>query len=98
MATPGANLKALTNLHADELQKLIEGLQSLAAARTGTTPTAPQPPHIPAVTIGEEETILLEQVSTGNVPPQEVPTRPPPTNVPTQDRQGTTQKYPPSLS
>ena len=51
MNTPGANLEALAYLLADELQKLIEILQGIAAAITGTnTPTAPQPPHIPAAT------------------------------------------------
>ena len=82
MATSGASLKALVNLQADELQKIIKILQGLAAARTGTTQTAQQPPHVPAATTGEEEGILWEQLSTGNVPPQEVPTRPPTTNIP----------------
>ena len=83
MATLGANLEALENIQADELQKLIESLKGISAARTGTIPTAPQPPHVPAATTGEEEAILWEQFSTGNVPPQEVPpTRPPPTNRP----------------
>ena len=64
-ATPGAKLQALANLQADKLQKLIEILQGIAAARTGTnTPTAPQPPHIPVATTGEEEVILWEQVGT----------------------------------
>ena len=82
MATLGANLEALANLQEDELQNLIESLQDLAADRTGTTLTAPQPPHVPAATTWEEEASLWEQVSTGKVPPQEVPTRPPPTNGP----------------
>ena len=47
MATPGASLEALKNLQADELEKLIERLQGIAVSRTGTTPTAPQPPHAP---------------------------------------------------
>ena len=81
MATPGANLKALANLQADELQKLIEVLQGIAASRKGTTPTASQHPHVPAATTGEEEAILWEQFSTGNVLTQEVThNRPPPTN------------------
>ena len=51
MDTPGANLEAMANLQADELQKIIKSLQGIAASRTGTnTPTAPQPPHIPAAT------------------------------------------------
>ena len=84
MATPGASLKSLANLQANEIQKLIEILQGIAAARTITnTPTAPKPPHIPAKTTGEEEEILWEQFSTGNVPPPEVPpTRTPPTHDP----------------
>ena len=55
MATPGANLEALANLQAYELQKLIESLQGNVADMTGTTPTAPQTPHAPAATTGEEE-------------------------------------------
>ena len=70
MATSGAILEALTNLQEDELQKFILSLQGIAEARTGTTPTAPHPPHILDVTTGEEEAILWEKVSTGNVPPQ----------------------------
>ena len=73
MATPSVSLEALANLQADDIQKLIEILQCIAEARTRTTPTAPQTPHVPAVTTGEEEVILWEKVSTGNVPPQEVP-------------------------
>ena len=81
MATPGVNLESLANLQSDDLRKLIERPQGLVAARTGkeTTPTAPQPPHTPATTAGEEEAILWEQVRTGHVPTPEVPpTRPPP--------------------
>ena len=40
MATLGATLKALANLQADDLQKLIEILQGITAARTGTTTVA----------------------------------------------------------
>ena len=56
MATLGVNLEALANLQEDDLRKLIESLQGLAAASTwdDTTPTAPQTPHIPATTAGEE--------------------------------------------
>ena len=55
MATPGANLESLENLQAEELQNIIKSLQGLAAAKKGTnTPTAPQPPHIPVATAGEE--------------------------------------------
>ena len=51
MATPGANLEALVNLQDNQLQKLIESLQGIAAARTGTdTQTVTKPPHIPAGT------------------------------------------------
>ena len=69
MATPGSNLETLTNLQANEFQKLIKSLQGILAARTGTIPTVPQPPQVPAATTGEEEAIFWEQVSTGNVPP-----------------------------
>ena len=81
MATLGANLKAMANLQANEFQKIIKSLQVIAEARTVmNTLTAPQPPHIPAATTGEEEAIIWEQVSTDNVPPPEVlPTRPPQT-------------------
>ena len=42
MATPGANLNALANLQAYELQKVIESLQGIVESRTGTnTPIAP---------------------------------------------------------
>ena len=83
MANPGANVEALANLQADELQKLSESLQGIAAARTGVTPTDPQPSTVPAETTGEGGSILWEKVSTGNVVPQEVPpTRPPTTNGP----------------
>ena len=58
MATPGANLKDLANIQADELHKIIDILQGLAASRTGTTSTAPQPPQFPAETTVEEEAIL----------------------------------------
>ena len=37
MATLCDRLKALSNLQADELQELIESLQVIAAASTGTT-------------------------------------------------------------
>ena len=88
MATPGVNLEALASLQADELRKLTENLQGLAAARTAAakpTPPAPQAPHIPATTEREEEAILWEQVGTGHVPPPEVPpTRPPPPHYPNQ--------------
>ena len=53
MATPGANLESLANLQANELQNLIVSLQGIAAARTGTIPTAPQPPHVPSATTVE---------------------------------------------
>ena len=60
MATLGVNLEALANLQEDDLRKLIEILQGLAAAITGddTTPTDSQTPHIPATTAGEEESML----------------------------------------
>ena len=84
MATPGSNLEALANLQANKLQKIIESLQDIAASRTGiNTPTAPQPPHIPTAKSVDEEAILWVKVSTGNVPPPEVPPiRPPPTHKP----------------
>ena len=47
MVTPGANIEALANIQADELQNIIKSLQGIATARMGmNTPTAPQPPHI----------------------------------------------------
>ena len=73
MAAPGASLEALTKFQADEIEKIIESLQGIAAASTGTTTTAPQPPYVPAVTTGGEEAILWKQVITVNIPPQEVP-------------------------
>ena len=85
MATPGVNMDALANLQADELRKLIESLQDLAASRTEKTPTptAPQPPPIPATAAGEEELILWEQVGTGHFPLLEgPPTIPPPPHNP----------------
>ena len=83
MAAPGASLEALTKFQADEIEKIIESLQGIAAARTGTIPTAPQSPKISAVTTGEEEEILWEQVITGYAPPQEAPQEiPPRTNRP----------------
>ena len=40
MATAGMNIYAIASLHADELQKLIESLQGIAASRQeGPTPT-----------------------------------------------------------
>ena len=83
MATPGVNLEALANLQADELIKLIEILQGLAASRTegAPTPTTPRRPNTPTTSAGEEEAILWEQVGTGPVPlPDRPPVRPPPTN------------------
>ena len=58
MATPGVNLEALANFQAWDLQKLIKNLQGLAAARTETTSSARQPPHVSVATTGEEEAIL----------------------------------------
>ena len=60
MANPGINLEALENFQTDDLRKLIESLQGLAAARTGddAKPAVPNPPHIPVITAGEEEAIL----------------------------------------
>ena len=89
MATPGANLDALANLQADELRKIIESPQGMAASRTeGTpTPTTPQRPPVPAKATGEEEAILREQVGTGHVPlPERPPTRPPPPQNPNNER------------
>ena len=57
MATPGMNLDALASLQADELQKLIESLQGIAAPRQEeTAPT--QPPLVHASTPEEEEEIM----------------------------------------
>ena len=64
MATLGVNLEALASLPADELNKLIESLQGLAALRTDNEPHAlPDPPqltapHIPSTVAGEDEAIL----------------------------------------
>ena len=83
MATPGVNLESLANLQAEELIKLIEILQGLAASRTegAPTPTTPRRPNTPTTSAGEEEAILWEQVGTGPVPlPDRPPVRPPPTN------------------
>ena len=44
MATPGVNLDALASLQEDELQKLIESLQGLAASRQEETTPTQQPP------------------------------------------------------
>ena len=56
MATPGMNLDALFSLQADELQKLIESLQGLAASRQEeATPT--RQPRIPDSAPEEEEAI-----------------------------------------
>ena len=77
------NLDALSNLQADELRKLMESLQGLAASRTEgvPTPTTPQLPHAPTTSAGEEEAILREKVGTGPVPlPYRPHTRSSPTN------------------
>ena len=54
MATSSVNLDALANLQADELRKIIEILQSLAASRTevATTPTTPRRPPTPSTAAG----------------------------------------------
>ena len=82
MATPGMNLDALSSLQADELRKLIESIQGLAASRQEeTTPTRQPPVHASATS--EEEAIRWEQVGTGKVPVTEAPhTRPSPTHDP----------------
>ena len=86
MATPGINLDAMASLKTDELQKLIEILQGLAASRQEEAPTR-QPP-IPASTIVEEEAIRWEQVGSDQVPiPEASPsTRTSPPNEPTNGR------------
>ena len=81
MATPGVNLDALANLQADDLRKIIESLQCLAASRTEVAPTqtTPRLPPTPTTAAGGEEAILWEQVGTVPVPlPYRPPTRPPP--------------------
>ena len=82
MATAGMNMDALARLQADELRKLIEILQGLAASRQeGTTPTQ-QPPVHTSTTVEEEE-IRWEQMGTGRLPVTEAPhTRSPPTHDP----------------
>ena len=56
MDTAGMNLDALARLQADEIQKIIENLQSLAASRQEeATPTQQPPVH--ASTAAEEEEI-----------------------------------------
>ena len=85
MSIPGVNLEALANLQVDNLRKLIEILQGLAASRTEETPTptAPSPPPVPATEAGGEEAILWEQFGTGHVLlPEGPPTRPPPPHNP----------------
>ena len=78
-ATSGMNLDAIASLQADELQKLIESLQGLAASRQEP---ARQPPVHTATTLAEEE-IRGEQMVAGQLPVSEDPqTRPPPTNNP----------------
>ena len=89
MATPGANLDALANLQADELRKIIESPQGMAASRTeGTpTPTTPQRPPTPDTAAGEEEAIMWEQVGTSHVPLLvRPPTRHLPPHEPTNER------------
>ena len=51
-----SNLDALANLQADELRKLIENLQGIAASRLDRTPTptTPQRLPIPASAAGDE--------------------------------------------
>ena len=81
MATPGVNLDALENLQAEELRKLIEILQGLAAPRTkgALTPKALRHPHTPTTAAGEVEAILWEKIVTGIVLlPDRPPTRTPP--------------------
>ena len=77
------NMDALANLQADELRKLIESLQGLAASRTEGAPTLTTPRRLPTpiTAAREEEAILWEQVGTGTVPlPDSQPTIAPPTN------------------
>ena len=82
MATPGMNLDDLANLQADELQKLVEILQGLAASRQEEATPTQQPPVL-ASAPAEEEAIRWEKVETGQVPVTEAPhTRPPPTHDP----------------
>ena len=82
MATAGMNLDAIASLQADELQKLIEILQGLAASRQeGPTPTQQQP--VNTATTAAEEEIWWEQIGAGQFPVSEEPhTRPPPTHNP----------------
>ena len=82
MPPPGMNLDALASLQEDEIRKLIESLQGLAASRQEeTTPTQKPPVHASAPE--EEEAIRWGQLVTGQVPFTEAPhTRPPPTHDP----------------
>ena len=77
--TETMNLDAIAGLQADELQKLIEILQGLAAA--WQEPTR-QPPVQTATSVAEDK-IQWEQLSTGQLPATEAPqVRPPPTQNP----------------
>ena len=63
-ATEIMNLNAIASLQSDELQKLIESLQGLAAARQEPTR---QPPVQTATTSAEEE-IRWEKLGAGQLP------------------------------
>ena len=84
MESQRLNAAALVGIQANELNKLIDILQGLAADRSNTTPTqVPTTPAPPAQTLretliyvaasGKEEAILWEQVGTGQVLPPEAP-------------------------
>ena len=67
--TKTMNLDAIAGLQADELQKLIESLQGLSAARQEP---ARQPP-VQTETASAEDEIQWEQLSTGRLFSREVP-------------------------
>ena len=74
------NLDAMAGLQADELQKLIESLQGLAAARQEST----QQPPMQTETAPVEDDIQWEHLSTGRVQAVAQPqVRPPLTQTPT---------------
>ena len=61
------NLDAIAGLQADELEKLIESLQGLVAARQEPT----QQPPVHTATASAEEEIRWEQLSAGRLPATE---------------------------
>ena len=86
MATTGMNLGAIESLQADELRKIIESLQGLAASRQDETTPTQQPP-IHASSPEEAEIIRWDQVGTGQVPFTEAPhTRTTPPHNPINER------------